>query len=73
MKKISLSIAGKNFDITLDETHDIETEIAKDNIKIDKTNDIKTLLQAYLSKCYEHLSTQKELKEMIEKIENLQK
>ncbi len=71
MKKISLTIASRSYDISFDSSYKLEEELAKDNISLHKSNDIKALLHAYLSKTYENLTMKDELEKMLEKLENI--
>lgn len=69
MKKISLIVGSKNFDITIDSQYDMESEFLKDGIVLDKNNDIKTLLYAYLSKTHKNLMVENEIDTMLRKLQ----
>ncbi|WP_200762667.1 hypothetical protein [Nitrosophilus alvini] len=69
MKKISLTIAGKTYDINLDDAFagKLLEELEKE-FNLEGNNSVKTLLEAYLKKNYECFQSEKKLQELIKKI-----
>jgi len=69
MKKISVIIENKKYDISLDNrfSKEIEREIIS-NFDTDSNNELKTLLSAYLNKCYEYNTLLESVKDIYEKI-----
>ncbi len=69
MKKLTISIAAKRYDISVsDEFAEVfEKEIEKTFIK-EGNNDIKTLLKAYVKKSYEKFLLDKEIESMYKKL-----
>ena len=70
MKKLTVSIAAKRYDISVsDEFAEVfEKELEKTFIK-DGNNDIKTLLGAYVKKSYEKYLLEKEIEAINLKLE----
>ncbi len=68
MKKLSISIAAKRYDISVSEEFasifekELEETFTKGN------NDIKTLLSAYVQKSYEKFLLEKEIDKINEKL-----
>jgi len=70
MKKISITVAGKTYDINVDnEFAALLEESIKKDLKIDGNNSVKNLLEAYLKKNYECFMMEKRLSELLKKIE----
>ena len=69
MKKITLSIDNKKYNISLDNkfAEEIEKDILKDFTLTDKDS-MKTMLSAYLNKCYEYYTLLENVKDIYEKI-----
>lgn len=69
MKKITLSIDNKKYDISLDNkfSKEIEKDILRDFTLTDRDN-MKTMLSAYLNKCYEYYTLLENVKDIYEKI-----
>lgn len=67
-KKISLTIGGSRFDIDLEEKFAtyLEKELAK-SLELEKNNEIKTLLQAYVKKNYELYTMNNSVEKVINK------
>ena len=68
-KKIGLYIAGRRFDVDLDDEFAIflESEMEKD-FNIEGNNELKTVMQAYVRKNYELFLQEKKHKELLQKI-----
>ena len=68
-KKIGLHIAGRRFDVDVEEEFALflEKEIAGD-FNIDGSNDLKTLLQAYIKKNHALYLQRKKIDEVLKKI-----
>ena len=66
-KKVTLKIAGSEFNISLDAdfADSLSDELSKFS---EKNNDVKTLLHAYIQKSHEHYMIEQEIKELIKKI-----
>ena len=69
MKKILIVIGGKRYTITLEEPFAklIEKEL-KEIFDMNKNNDTKLLLQAFLSKQIEYLELEQKIGELIDKL-----
>ncbi len=69
MKKITLTIDNRKYDISLDNkfSKEIEEDILKDFTLTDKDS-MKTMLSAYLNKCYEYYTLLENVKDIYEKI-----
>lgn len=71
MKKITISITSKNFDITLEDgfaiffENEISTLFKKNNI------DIKDLLGAFVQECYLRYKHEESDKQIIKSLENI--
>ena len=71
MKKITISVAGKMYDINVDDAFaDLLSESLKKDFNIDGNNSIKILLEAYLKKNYECFQTEKKLINLLKKVES---
>jgi hypothetical protein len=71
-KKIGLYIAGRRFDVDLDNEFAIflESEMEKD-FNIEGNNELKSVMQAYVRKNYELFLQEKKHKELLQNITNL--
>ncbi|WP_281951445.1 hypothetical protein [Nitrosophilus kaiyonis] len=70
MKKISITISGKTYDINVDDAFANLLENAiKEDLNIEGNNSVKTLLEAYLKKNYECFKLKKKLTELLKKFE----
>lgn len=71
MKKVTLTFNGSRFDIDLEENfaHYLEQQMAKD-FNVEGNNDMKLLLQAYVSRSYELFEQEKSIQQLLQKIEN---
>lgn len=71
MQSLTLTISGKTYTISLGEDNfDREVECIKKYISIEGNNEIKTLLYAYLKKCYEMVELQRELEDLESKLDS---
>jgi len=71
MKKISITVAGKTYDINVDDAFaDLLRESLKKDLNMDGNNSVKTLLEAYLKKNYECFQMEKKITDLLKKIEN---
>lgn len=69
--QISITVAGRNYTVSLSkEDIDSEVECIKKYVSLEKDNDIKTLLYAYIKRCFEYTKLEKELKKTIIKVES---
>lgn len=69
--QISITVSGKSYTISLNEQEiDNEVECIKKYISLEKDNDVKTLLYAYVKRCFEYVKLEKELKKTIVKVES---
>lgn len=68
-KKIGLNFGGRRFDVDVDEyfASFLKQNMAKD-FNMEGNNDLKTLLQAYVRKNHELYLQDKEMQEMIKKL-----
>jgi len=68
-KKIGLHIAGRRFDVDVEEKFALflEKKIA-DDFDVDGSNDLKTLLQAYIKKNHELYLQHQKIDEVLKKI-----
>ena len=68
-KKIGLYIAGRRFDVDLEDDFAIflENQMAMD-FNIEGNNELKTVMQAYVRKSYELYLQEKEIGEIMDKI-----
>jgi len=72
MKKISLKVAGKTYDINIeDRLAKRLLDVIKKDLNIEGNNSVKSLLEAYLKKNYELFLMQKRLDEILKRIEPL--
>lgn len=72
MKKISLKVAGKTYDINIeDRLAKRLLDAIKKDLNIEGNNSVKSLLEAYLKKNYELFLMQKRLDEILKRIEPL--
>lgn len=71
-KKIGLHIGGRRFDVDVEDdfAQYLEHAMSKD-FNIDGNNDLKLLLQAYVRKNHALYMQDKEVEEIIKKIDNL--
>ena len=69
-KKIGLYIAGRRFDVDLEDNFAkfLEVQMKKD-FNIEGNNELKTVMQAYVRKNYEIYLQEQKIQEIIEKIE----
>ncbi len=70
MKKLTISIAAKRYDISVSEEFalDFEKELEKTFVK-EGNNDIKTLLSAYVKKSYEKFLLEQEITKISQKLD----
>jgi hypothetical protein len=69
MKTVTLSIANRVYDITLKEP--FEEDMREDIVlqfSLDRDNDVKRLLAAYLEKSYENYQLKKEIEVILDKL-----
>ncbi len=68
-RKIGLYIAGRRFDVDLEDKFAdfLEIEMAKD-FNIEGNNELKTVMQAYVRKNYELFLQEKKLNELFDKL-----
>ena len=68
MQKITLTIEGREYDITIEEKFAwyLQKELQKD---FSANISVKELLQAYLRKCYECYQNQKKLDRLLERLQ----
>lgn len=72
MHKITISVEGKSYNISLTENNlESEMECIKKYVSLEKDNDIKSLLYAYIKKCFEYSELERELKKSIAKMEGV--
>ncbi len=71
MKKLTISIAAKRYDISVSDefADEFAREIEKTFTK-EGNNDIKTLLSAYVKKSYEKFLLEKEISSISEKLDS---
>lgn len=69
-KKLGLNIAGRRFDVDIDDgfAHFLEQQMKKD-FNIDGNNDLKVLLQAYVRKNHELYLQEQKIEEIAKKLE----
>jgi hypothetical protein len=69
-KKIGLYIAGRRFDVDLDDEFAIflESQMEKD-FNIEGNNELKSVMKAYVRKNYELFTQEKKHRDIIQKIE----
>ncbi len=69
-KKIGLHIAGRRFDVDVEDTFALylENQMAKD-FNIEGNNDLKVLLQGYVRKNHELFTQEQKMKELIKKLD----
>ena len=71
MKKISITISGKTYDINVDDAFAQQLENAiKEDLNIEGNNSIKALLEAYLKKNYKCFQMEKKISSIIKKLQN---
>lgn len=69
MKKVTLSIAGKSYDISIeDEFASVFEKEIEETFKNHGKSDIKTLLRAYVKKSYENYLLEKKIEKIEHKI-----
>ncbi len=70
MKKLTISIAAKKYDISVSEEFALifEKELEKTFVK-ESSNDIKTLLSAYVKKSYEKFILEKKIEDIYKKLD----
>lgn len=72
MQQISISVGGKSYNISLTEDNlENEIECIKKYISLEKDNEVKSLLYAYIKKCFEYSELERELKKSIAKMEGV--
>ncbi len=71
MKKLSIVVAAKKYDISISDEFAVifEKEIDETFAK-EGNNDIKTLLSAYVKKSYEKFLLEKEIESISERLDN---
>jgi len=69
-KKIGLHIAGRRFDVDVEDVFAsyLEKKMAKD-FNIEGNNDLKALLQGYVRQTHELYIQEQEIKKLVKKIE----
>jgi len=69
-KKIGLNIAGRRFDVDVEErfANYLEKQMALD-FNVDGNNDLKLLLQGYVRKNYELFTQEQEMKKIVKTLE----
>ncbi len=69
MKKVTITIDGRKYDISLPSkfADEIEKDILKDFFQTQNAS-TKSLLSAYLNKCYEYYTLLENIKDIYEKI-----
>lgn len=69
-KKIGLHIAGRRFDVDVEENfaNYLQKQMTHD-FNIDGNNDLKLLLQGYVRKNYELFTQEQEMKRIVKKLE----
>ena len=71
MKKISITVAGKTYDINVDDNFaDRLSKKLKDDLNIEGNNSVKTLLEAYLKKNYECFLMEEKIENLLKKLQN---
>jgi len=70
-KKIGLYIAGRRFDVDLEDNFAkfLEVQMEKD-FNIEGNNELKAVMQAYVRKNYEIYKQEQKIQEIIDKIED---
>jgi hypothetical protein len=70
-KKIGLHIGGRRFDVDVEEefANFLQTQMAQD-FNIEGNNDLKIILQAYVRKTHELYTQEKQLLELLKKMES---
>jgi len=68
VKKLTISIAAKRYDISVSDEFAKEFEKELEETFIRGNNDIKTLLSAYVKKSYEKFLLEKEIDKISEKL-----
>ncbi len=71
MKKISLTVAGKTYDINIEDmlADELKEAMSRD-LNMDGNNSVKALLEAYLKKNYEYFLMEKKLLELLKKLDS---
>ena len=70
MKRFSITVAGKKYDINIEDdiAKNLKESISKD-LNIEGNNSIKDLLEAYLKKNYEVVLLEKKIDELLKKLD----
>jgi len=69
MKNITISIANRVYDITLQEPfEDIMKDDIQNSFDLNKDNDVKVLLSAYLEKSFENYKLKQEIADILDKL-----
>lgn len=66
--KFSIKVGGKKFDVSL-EDDEFFKECIETELSLEKDNDIKTLLHAYIKKCFEYHKLKAEIDSLMKKLE----
>ncbi len=70
--KVSLKIGGKKFDISLDDDDFLlKKECFDGALSLERDNEVKTLLYAYIKKCIEHQKLEDELRQILVKLDKI--
>ncbi|WP_187647286.1 hypothetical protein [Nitrosophilus labii] len=71
MKKISVTVAGKTYDINIEDAlADELIEAMSKDLNMDGNNSVKALLEAYLKKNFEYFLMEKKLHELLKKLDS---
>ena len=69
-QRIGLNIGGRRFDVDVDDAFAVFlSQQMEEDFKMDGTNDLKTMLQAYVRKTHELYMQNNKIEEILSKIE----
>ncbi len=74
MRIIQIAVAGKTYEIKLEESvaAELKNAISQD-LNLEGNNSVKSLLEAYLKKNYENFLLKKRLHELLQKLQEIEK
>ena len=72
MKKIVFTIASRRLEVDLEDdfAQYLSNDLFKNNVTLDKDNDISQLLQLYLKSVYKEFSSEEQIKTVLNRIGN---
>ena len=75
MKKVSISISQNRYEVSIPDKDiaDRIEQLIKEDLSLERSNEIKSLINAYFKKCYEIVDKEQELELLYQKLDNILK